>query len=512
MNYDIVIKNGLLIDGSGALGKKADIGIVGDVIMAIGDLQGADAERILDANGMVVCPGFIDVHVHSELALLGGPDKYAPLKMGVTTQLASPDGFSWAPLQRNLLKEMKDYLNVFYDDECIDISKDLTLERFLSLFKGNIPSNIVLQVPHASVRLAAMGWKDSWATDDEIKVMEKITREWMEMGAKAFATGLEYEPMRRSDLRELVALSKVVSEYGGIYVAHQRGYGNNVHLGCKETFSIGRLAEIPVHISHLAIDPLAAEQVDYGVKQGVDITFEMYPYPAGCTHLLLYLPEDAQVGSPEDVKERLKDRAFREKISVQVEKAFNPIKNVRFASVRTPQPMGWEGKSLDTVQEELGLNLTDTVCDIILMSGFRALAIYHWEDKLHPYLEATYKHPLHMVGTDGIYIGNRPHPRGYGSYPKILGEYVRDNKWLTLEQAIYKMSGFPAKRFNIKSRGILMEGNYADIVVFDPSEIEGTATFEQPRSEPKGIHHVMVNGHFVISDGIVKDGNYGRIL
>lgn len=526
MAFDRLIKNGWIVDGTGAPRFKGDIGIIGDEIAAIGSLGDAAAEEIVDAEGLIVCPGFIDVHVHSELALLGGPDQYAPLRMGVTTQLASPDGFSWAPLSGGQLKEMKDYLATFYEDDCIDPSRPMTIDDLLALFRGNIPSNLVLQVPHGSIRQSVLNWETRPANDEEIAQMDRLTRDWMERGAKAFATGLEYEPMRRADLRELVALSRTVAEYGGIYVAHQRGYGDNIRTGCEETFAIGVQAGIPVHISHLTIDPLAASELASGASAGADITFDMYPYPAGSTHLLLNLPPYAQEGNPREVRERLSDGSFRQRIAAHVEQTF-PLDRVRFASVGKPRAdrsgssaapdwvagiRNWEGKLIGEVRDELGISLTDLVCDLIVHTEYPSLMIFHWPQERYGYLEDTFKHPLHMVSTDGIYAGVSPHPRGFGSYPKIFREYVYERNWLSLEQAVRKMTAFPAERFRIARRGMLAKGCYADIAIFDPSRIRDRATFAEPRLTPEGVEHVLVNGRFAIKGGQIVPGNFGRIV
>ncbi|MDF2725492.1 MAG: N-acyl-D-glutamate deacylase [Paenibacillus sp.] len=523
MELDKVIKGGLIVDGTGAAPFKGDIGIIGDEIAAIGNLDGASAKQVIDAEGLVVTPGFIDVHVHSELALLGGPDQYAPLQMGVTTQLASPDGFSWAPLSGNQIVEMKDYLATFYEDDCIDASKPMTIDSLLSIFEGNIPGNLVLQVPHGSVRQAVLDWNTRPATDDEIKQMAALTREWMERGAKAFATGLEYEPMRRADMRELAALSRVTAEYGGIYVAHQRGYGDNVRIGCGETFELGKQANIPVHISHFTVDPAAAEEVERGTKEGVDISFDMYPYGAGSTHLLLKLPPFAQEGNPQEVRRRLTDPSFRKRLTDHIEREF-PDDRVRFASVGKPRQdsgevpawireiNGWEGKLIGEVRGQVGVSLTDLVCDLIVHTEYPTLVIFHWaEDRLR-YLEDTFKHPLHMVSTDGIYAGVSPHPRGFGTYPKIFREYVYDKGWLSLEKAVRNMTAYPAERFSIERRGKLTKGYFADIVAFDPATIRDRATFAQPRQTPIGVQHVLVNGQFAIHNSNVVPGNNGRIV
>ncbi|GAA3399777.1 amidohydrolase family protein [Paenibacillus hodogayensis] len=529
MAFDLLIRKGWIVDGTGAARFKGDIGIAGDKIVAIGNLEGAEAEHVVEADGLIVCPGFIDVHVHSELALLGGPDQYAPIRMGVTTQLASPDGFSWAPLGAEQLREMKDYLATFYEDDCIDPTAAMPIDKLLDLFTGNLPSNLVLQVPHGSIRQAVLDWTTRPADDAEIAEMSRIVRDWIERGAKAFATGLEYEPMRRADLRELVALSRTVAEYGGIYVAHQRGYARNVRTGCEETFAIGVQAGIPVHISHFTVDPDAAEELERGKALGADVTFDMYPYTAGSTHLLLNLPPFAQEGSPLEVRRRLADPSFRRGLDAHIGQAFPP-ELVRFASVGQQRPAGsyesgmpaapewigeirgWEGRMLGDVREELGIGLTDLVCDLIVHTEYPSLMIFHWPEERHRYLEETFKHPLHMVSTDGIYAGVSPHPRGFGSYPKIFHSIVNERGWLTIEQAVRKMTAFPAERFGLDRRGRLEQGWHADIVVFDPLRIRDRATFAEPRLEPEGIDHVVVNGRFVLRDGRVVPGNPGRIV
>ncbi len=511
MHFNTIIANGTVIDGSGAPRINVDIGIIGEKIFAIGNLASSTSDEMIDATGKIVCPGFIDVHVHSELELLGGVDRYAPLKMGVTTQLSSPDGFSWATLSQNRLKEVQEYLHVFYEDSKLNLSNDMTLDAYLSLFEGNIPSNLALQVPHLSVRVEVMGWENRPATDSELIKMERLVSEWMEAGAVSFCTGLEYEPMRHADIKELIHLSKVAAQYGGIYVAHQRGYGDNVAIGCEETYNIAKEANIPVHISHFTVDQKAEEELSKGIEQHIDVTFDMYPYPAGCTHLLMGLPEHIQSGTPQEVKAKLKNKSIRKEVMEHLNKAF-PLDRVVFAAVGTEHDTGWEGKSLGQVMHQYGMNVTDTVCEILLQTDLQALMIYHWLPERYPFLEKTFKHPLHMVATDGIYVGKRPHPRGFGSFPKVLGNYVRENEWLTFEQAIFKMSGYPATRFNLKMRGKLKEKYFADIVIFNPETVDSSATFENARQNPEGIEYVFVNGKMAVQEGKVTANVNGRVI
>lgn len=511
MEFDLLIKNGIVIDGTGGPGKRADLGVKGDRIEVVGALDGAVSRTVMDASGKVVTPGFIDVHVHSELALLGGLDRYAPLKMGVTTQLSGPDGFSWAPLSKQRLREQRAYLHVFYEDDLIAQYEQMSVETLLSLFRGRLPSNLALQAPHGSIRVAAMGWAGRLADEDELTAMKGMVREWMEAGAKAFCTGLDYEPMRRADTRELIALSKVAAQYGGLYVAHQRGYAERVVAGCTETFEIARQAGIPVHISHFPVDPLACGQLEWANSQQLDVSFDMYPYTAGCTHLLLGLPPELQLGSPEEVSARLRDKHVREHYAEAFNNAF-PLDRVVFSAVDAEEETGWEGKTLGQVQREMGLSLPDVVCEILLQTHFRALMIYHWPPERYPILEPTFRHPQHMVGTDGIYVGKKPHPRGFGTYPKVLGEYVRERKWLSLEQAVYKMTGFPARRFHLNQRGVIAAGYYADLVVFDPETVGSLASYDQPRQDPEGIEAVFVNGRPVIRNNQIVPGLHGKLI
>ena len=511
MNFNIVIRNGMIVDGTGQPAFAGDVGIVDDKIAAIGDLEGAAAETVIDAAGRIVAPGFIDVHVHSELALLGGRDRYAPLKMGVTTQLAGPDGFSWAPLAGVSFQEMKELLHVFYEDDALNGYNAMTVQQLLDLYRGHIPSNLVLQAPHGSIRCAVVGWADRPATEDELQAMEKLTSEWMEAGAKAFCTGLEYEPMRRADTRELVRLAKVAGRYVGLYVAHQRGYADKVAIGCGETFRIAREAEVPVHISHFAVSETAEQLVDGALREGLRVTFDMYPYPAGCTHLLMGLPEDLQLGPPVDIIRRLQDRSVRESMKEYIEQYF-PLDRVVFAAAGADQPTGWEGLSLGEVRDLLGMPLQDAVAHILIKTNLQALMVYHWPKERYGELQRTFRHRAHMVSTDGVYVGEKPHPRGFGTYPKVLGEYVRENGWLTLEEAVYKMSGFPAATFGIRNRGIVSKGCYADLVVFDPHTIAGPATFADPRQDPVGIDYVLVNGRIAIDHNQPCAGLHGRVL
>ncbi|MFC3771312.1 amidohydrolase family protein [Paenibacillus sp. GCM10012303] len=510
MECELLIENGILIDGTGSRQYAGGIAVDQGKIVAVGDTAGIQAAERLDARGCAIAPGFIDVHVHSEKELVGGPDRWAGIRQGVTTQLIAPDGFSWSHLDGSLREEMRQYLEVFYGDTPAEWG-GATVSEFLSLFAGKLPSHLALQVPHGAIRASVMGWSTATADDGQLAEMKKLVKEWMEAGAKSFCTGLEYEPTVHADLRELVELSKVTAEYGGVYVAHQRGNSGHTPFGTDETIEIGKRAGIPVHISHFTVDDVQARNVRRAEAEGVDLSFDMYPYPAGCTHLLYYLPPWAQAGSPSQVKERLASGRDRERMSGYLSEAFPP-ERLRCATVKAERYKPYIGMMLADIVKQTGMPLPELICDMLLESDLQALFIYHWDPVREPFLEHTYKHPRHMVSTDGIFVSGSPHPRGYGTYPRILGSFVREKGWLTMEEAVRKMSGYPAERFGLHDRGRLATGKAADLVVFDPAVIRSDATFENPRVAPEGIAHVLVAGTFVVRNGAVTGALPGQVI
>ena len=311
MTFDLIIRNATVIDGTGRTpGFQADVGICRDRIEAIGDLSQAEADTVIDATGHIVCPGFIDVHVHSEIALLTGAHRYAEVQQGITTQLLTPDGFGWTGLSPERTRELWTYTRFSVGEVDIPIGWQMP-EDYLSLFPNNSAANVYPQVPHCAVRLSACGWDARPATDDEIARMSGLTRQWMEAGAGALNLGLDYQPSANADFRELVALCKVTAEYGGIYAAHVRYHTIGRVAAWEETIALSRAANIPVHISHERVNDENADLLDRIEREDIDLTFESYLYPAGMTHLYMMLPMKFQVGSPDEVNARLEDPGIR---------------------------------------------------------------------------------------------------------------------------------------------------------------------------------------------------------
>lgn len=515
MEFDVLIRNGQVIDGSkDAIATAADIGIKGDRIEAIGKLEDATAATTIDAQGKVVSPGFIDVHIHSEIELLGGEHRFASLLQGVTTQLLTPDGFGWAPLTPDQARDLWEATVAIYGPLKLDPNWP-TPESYLKLFEGSTPANVLPQVPHTAVRLAAMGWDPRPATDDELDTMRGLVRQWMEAGATCLCLGLDYQPSAFADTRELIELSKVAGEYDGIYTAHIRNNEIGRAAAWRETFEIGEKSGIPVHFSHEYVDDLTGPLLDEA--NGVyDVTFESYMYPAGCTHLLNLLPIALQAGGPDGIKQRLSDPAARKQIHAHFEQRIASDKtNGRWGVFANTHTGRYIGKSITEAADEEDMPPADFLMKVFDEEYPEGLMVYHrggTDEQINDMVKRTISHPMMMVASDGIYHGPHAHPRGYGCFSRALRLGVRELGAVSVEEAVYKMSGFPAERFRIKDRGLLKEGMAADVVVFDPATVADRSTWEEPRLEPVGIDKVLVNGKTVIDSGIPTGEIPGKVL
>ena len=511
MRFDTIIAGGNIIDGTGRREPfLADIGIQDDRIAAIGDLSEAETPRRISAAHQVVCPGFVDVHVHSEIALLGGRDQFAAVSQGVTTHLAAPDGFGWAPLPPKQAQEMWHYTQFAYGDAEVPLNWK-TPDAYLNMFDGRIPANLYPQVPHCAVRLGAMGWDPRPATADELKVMERATREWLEAGACCLCLGLDYQPSANADLHELVYLSKIAATYDAIYAAHIRYRILGRKQAWEETIEIAQRAEIPVHISHERVDDEAADVLERVEKEQIDLTFESYLYPAGMTHLAMMLPMEYQTGAPADMLAHLQDSEVREKSIAHLREELrggNQIvgynRSGRFIGMTLAEAAKSEGKSheafaFDFIQEEAAIETF----------------VMPWAtppEENERILNRTASHPRMMIASDGVYNIPHPHPRSYGCFVQYLGKFVRERQLVSLKEAIYKMSGFPAERFRLSDRGRIDQGLAADIVVFDPETVVDKSTWSDPVQSPVGVNYVFVNGVLVVEDGNVTGQLPGRVL
>ena len=510
---DLLIRNAYIADGTGNPGYVADLAVEGERIVAIGRMPAAQAKAAIDATGRVLCPGFIDVHLHSEIELLAGRHT-AGVQMGVTTEFICPDGMGFAPLPAGLLNDYWRYIGGVYVDR-IATTGWPSVQAYLDAFSGRMHNNIVSMAPHGIIRLGARGWAIGPATPDEMDIQKRLVREWMEAGAVGLNAGLGYAPAFYADVNELVELCKVVAEYGGVYAAHMRNYGPQRDVSIAETSTIADQASVPVHIDHFGGTPEMYDSAEAARARGIDITWDAYPYTAGCTLLSYVLPPAVFSRGIDALVSDLRQPAFRRWLDPQLEAAMPAEAPPHFACVALEKNRWMEGKRVRDVWRDSGKSFTDFYCDLLVEEDLAPLLIYPWPDSPEENerrLHNTLTHPLQMAATDGVYVGSAAHPRGYGAYPRILGRYVRDLKWLRLEDAIRRMTSFPAARFGLGDRGLLRKGMAADLVIFDPNTIMDHATYESPRLPNSGIEHVFVNGKPVLSAGKLTGARPGVVV
>ncbi len=511
VEFDIIIEDGNIVDGTGKRDPYiADIGIHGEGIASIGDLKKAETPHRISASGQVVCPGFVDVHVHSEISLLGGRDQYAAVMQGVTTHLAAPDGFGWSPLPPQLAQELWHYTQFAYGDTKLSLNWN-SPDAYLNIFEGKIPANLYPQVPHCAVRLGAMGWETRPATINELKEMERLTREWFDAGACCLCLGLDYQPSANADLNELVYLSKVAASYDAIYAAHVRYQIIGRKAAWEETIEIAKQAEIPVHISHERVDTETENILEQVEREDIDLTFESYLYPAGMTHLAMMLPMEYQNGTPDQMLANLEKAEVRKK----------SIPYLRDKLGKGNQIVGYNksgryiGMLLSDAAKREGKTNEEFAYDFIQEEEAIETFVMPWATSLEEnekVLNRTATHSRMMIASDGVYNIPHPHPRSYGCFVQYLGKFVRERELVSLKEAVYKMSGFPAERFRLSDRGKLTIGSAADIVIFNPNTVADRSTWFDPVQPPVGVNWVFVNGISVIDDGNVTRKLPGKVL
>ena len=536
MDYETIIKGGRIVDGSGNPWYKGDIAVIEGKIACIARCLVPEADQVIDAMGLVVAPGFIDAHSHADSSTLFYREMESVVVQGITTVVAGQCGSSIAPVNPNLREELERRWAGWLPPEIELGITWTTFEEYLrEEEKEGLGANVAHLVGHGAVRIAIMGFEARAPTAGELESMRGHVAEAMEAGAYGLSTGLTYPPGIFAETPEIVELAKVAARYGGIYDSHIRGEGKTLMESLGEAITIGKEAGIPVQISHhkAATKSLWGKSVDTLAllektrSEGADITVDQYPYKAGSTSLVTCLPPWAHEGGMERLLERLKDPGLRRKMQDDIEDGLPGWENfagelgwdnVYVTSVRTDENKYAEGKNLLEIQEHRGdADPYTSLFNLILEEeGAAGMVIFAMdeEDVLR-----IMRHPLQMVGTDsgasgttGFMRRGKPHPRGYGTYPRVLGRYVRESGVLTLEEAIRKMTSFPAQRFGLQSRGLLKPGMVADIVVFNPDTVIDTATYEEPHQLPKGVEHVIVNGEITVQSSEPQGTLAGRTL
>jgi N-acyl-D-amino-acid deacylase len=524
MRFDIVIRNGLVVDGSGSSALRQDVGIRGERIEAVGDLSSSQAPLIIHAEGLVVAPGFIDIHSHSEFNLLINPPAESKVRQGVTTEVCGNCGVSPSPLTGEAKDHRQDSL------ELLGLKIDWsTLEEYCACIQARgIALNVALLIGQGNVRASLMGYLNRKATSAELSLMRDLLRREMEMGGFGLSLGLIYPPGVYSDTDELIALTEVVGEFNGIITAHIRSEGDRLIEALSEMIEMGEKTGIPIQVSHLKTSgeknwaklASAFALIEGAQERGIDITADRYPYTSSSTDLDAVLPAWAFEGGNEKELERLRDEKTRERLKEEIGKNHPQAdywERIRIASLNSSYRQEWEGMSMAEIAEQEKKDPCDLLFDLLLEERLQVGAIFFAMSETN--LREILKKPYVMIGSDssvrahyGVLKKGKPHPRGFGTFPRILGRYVRDEQVLTLEQAVYKISGQPARRIGLKERGLIRKGFHADLTIFDLQTINDTSTYEDPYRYPEGIRYVMVNGKVVVSNGETTGVLPGRVL
>ena len=517
--FDVLISGGTVVDGSGSPGFRGDVGVRGGEIVAVGDLsdaaRGGSVARVIDAAGLTVSPGFIDTHAHSDGALLLDPQHANGLRQGITTEMLGQDGLSYAPLSKENYLINRQYLSGVYGLPPEDIDTT-SVDTFLGSYHEKCAINVAYPVPHGAVRLGTVGFHDRPLRGADLEAAKGLVWEGMEQGAIGFSTGMSYFPNAWSDTEELVELCKVVAEFDGVYITHlrdvhpERGFGGG---GITEALEIGRRAGIKVHFSHHRTSVENAgqveervEEIDRAKAEGVDCTLELYPYPTGSGYPMMFLPSEANEGGPAAIMERLRDPKQRRAIAARIDEMHGDgLMSVGvFTHLPSEENRHLEGKTFQEAAGERVSTPGETICSIMLEEeltvGFLIAPpsnLGGWEQVSRDAVELLSR-PDYMVGSDSISAHSRPHPRAYGTFPRLLGRLRRNHPVMSVEAMVQRMADNPARRFGLAGRGRIQEGYHADIVVFDQGRVLDTATYDDPMSYPVGIPFVLVNGEIAV--------------
>jgi N-acyl-D-amino-acid deacylase len=515
---DLLIRGGMVVDGSGAPARRADVAVQGDRIEAVETLNGARAAREIDAGGLAVSPGFIDTHAHTDVMLLGDPQHAGGLCQGVTTEILGQDGLSYAPLSPANLQLYRRYLSGLNGDP--NIAWDWSsVAEYRHRFDRTVAINTAYLVPHGAVRLEVLGMRDAPLVGEPLKQAQALIARGMEEWAVGFATGLSYFPGSYSDTDELVALCRPVAERGGVYVTHLRTvFRGEPFDPVLEALEIGRRAGVKVHFSHFRTNAGNAGKVtellatiDRAKAEGQDITLETYPYPTGSSHAAAFLPPWAQEGTPDEIVARLREPGTRARILEELGSilAFRQVgsgDDMIFTHLPSARNRGYIGLTLAETARRRGQGQAETLCDLLVEEELEVGYLVAppgqdvWE-QVNRDIMSLFARPDYTVGSDAIWAGEQHHPRAYGCFARLLGRFRRQYGGVSLEALVNRASGLAAERFGLKDRGLLAPGKAADVVVFDPERLEDVSTYGNPRRLAVGVEYVLVNGQVAVNRG-----------
>jgi len=528
-DFDLLIRNASVIIGDASPAIRADIGIVGSVIATIGSIPAEATSRdVIDATGLTVTPGFIDIHTHADIALLANPVHLPKVMQGVTTEVFTNCGLGFAPITDVGIQIQRRYIaGLFGDDGNSPTQGDGTTsakrvswswrsvaDLLTEYESAGIGTNVAYLIPHGSVRVSVMGMEERAADSGELERMRSMVAQGMEEGAWGISTGIWYAPMRSADRAELVCLFREA----GLFATHQRDYGPQLFEATAESLAIAQEAGVPVQISHLQMNGpgnrgKAGEllaQLDDAIRSGIDVTCDTYPYTAGSTFIQSILPKSAAEEGPDQILKLLSNPETCSNIINYIDGLSNEWSEYNLVGATSRFNAAYEGLTFPEVAAARGLRISEWICAVLLEEDLRACFVHHGahEENVRDILQWGPQ----MVGSDGLHLPGKTHPRLYGTFPRVLGYYVREEKVISLEQGIHKMTGAPAKRLGLKDRGWLREGLAADLVIVDTEKVLDTATFTEPLHFPDGIVHVFVNGTAVKRDGVATGVLAGRVL
>ncbi|MFH2111103.1 MAG: D-aminoacylase [Candidatus Bathyarchaeota archaeon] len=524
--FELVVRNGKVIDGTGSPWFWADIGIEDGLIAKVA--RNLDADKVIDASGLVVTPGWIDVHMHADHTVLGNTRLESYVHQGVTTATMGNCGLSMYPLHGHK-DELIAYLKPFTSG--LSLNWDWkTMDDFIKRVEAKGPGiNLVPLIGHGSIRINVIGFDDRDSTEAELQEMKGLLREGMEQGAHGLSTGLGYPPGTFTKDEELVQLGHVLNEYGGLYTTHMRGNLENL----EDTIRLGFKTGMPIQVSHLGSSCAGHKElhgrhqettlkaIDEARLNGLDITADIYPYTAGSSLLTQVIPDWAHEGGVQKMLGRLRDPEIRARLrkeyAAEEGRKSRDFTKVMVTYVKSAQNKRYEGMSVAEIAQARGATVVDALCDLLLEENAEAMNVTFWGEQED--VDELVKHPAVMPCSDGwshapygLLSQGRPHPRCYGAFPRYLRIYTVEKPLFTPEEAVRRMTSMPASRLGLQNRGVIKEGMAADLTIFNPEEIRDTATFSDPHRYPEGIPYVVVNGRLAIYGGEHTGELAGKVL
>jgi N-acyl-D-amino-acid deacylase len=514
---DVLIRSGKLIDGTANPWVRSDVGIKDGRVVSIGVLDDESATRTIDAFDLFVCPGFVDMHAHSDVQLLAQPEWEVKVAQGVTLDVIGQDGLGVAPLTVAIIDPLRQQLKAWNGDPPEVDWAWRSMAEYLARFDRHVSLNVACLVGHGTVRMQVMGMDNRAPSADELRQMQAVIGQAMDDGAVGLSAGLTYAPAVFSDDDELVELCRPLRRWGGHYQPHHRNYAEGALGAYAASIEIGRRADVPVHLTHAHMStaanrgrgPELLALVDDARVAGVDVTLDTYPYLAGNTYLHASLPSWVHTGGNAAILERLRDRETRRRIDAEMDSV--DWSAIVLSSVSRPEHRRYVGLSVADAAHLAGSSSAfEFYCDLLIDDDLGVGSINFMGNEEN--VRTIMQHPAHTAGSDGIVVGDRPHPRAWGTFARYLSEYVRQLKLVRLEEMVRKMSALPAQRLGLVDRGLIRPGFAADVVCFDAATVRDRATYEQPRQGPNGVPYVLVNGEIVIDQGRHTGRKPGRVL